>query len=97
MVAAHGYWRSLSDARNAFHCVSVFAVSTWSPPDTSSSVFGFAARATFRVSVQPAPSFGTSPDEPICGSPKNRKLNAPSNFWVLNAYVGDQAPSAPTR
>src|SRR3954451_14252254 len=97
MVAAHGYWRSLSDARNAFHCVSVLAVSTWSPPDTSSSAFGLAARETLSVSSQPAPSLAVSPDEPICGSPKNRKSNAPENFCVLNAYVADQAPAAPTR
>ena len=97
MRAAHGYWRSLSDARNAFHCVSVFAVSTWSPPDTSISVSGFAARATFRVSSQPAPSLGTSPDEPICGSPKNRKSKSPWKDRVLNAYVEDHPPSAPTR
>src|SRR4051812_17510827 len=97
MVAAHGYWRSLSEVKNEVHCASVLAVSTWSPPDTSSSAFGFAARATFRVSCHPAPSLGTSPDEPICGSPKNRKLKSPRKAWVLNAYVGDQPPSAPTR
>src|SRR4051794_20067556 len=96
MVAAHGYWRSLSEVKNVFHCVSVFAVSTWSPPETSSSEFGFAASATFRVSSQPAPSFARLPDEPICGSPKNRKSKSPVKDWVLNVYVDDQAPVAPT-
>ena len=43
IVAAHGYWRSLSGARNASHCDSVLAVSTWSPPETRSSAFGLAA------------------------------------------------------
>ena len=86
MVAAHGYWRSLSERKNSVHCDSMFAVSTWSPPDTSNSAFGFAASDTSSVSTQPAPSLGTFPDEPICGSPKNRKSYSPlSNFWVLNA------------
>src|SRR5262245_65490958 len=97
MVAAHGYWRSLSDSKNEFHCDSVLAVSTWSPPDSSSSVSGFAARATSSVSFQPAPSFGTLPDEPICGSPKKRKSKSPVNERVLNEYVEDHAPVATTR
>src|SRR5215207_9591940 len=97
MVAAHGYWRSLSGARNAFHCDSVLAVSTWSPPETSSSASEFAARATSRVSNHPAPSIATLPDEPICGSPKNRKSKSPSKSCVVKEYVGDQLPPAPTR
>src|SRR4051794_29021574 len=97
MVGDHGTLRSLSDCRKAFHCVSVLAVSTWSPPETSSSAFGLAASDTLSVSAQPAPSLPVSPDEPICGSPKNRKSKSPSNFWVLNVYVADQPPSAPTR
>ena len=97
IVAAQGYWRSLSDARNASHCASVLAVSTWSPPETSSSALGLAARATLRVSAHPAPSLATSPDEPICGSPKNRKSKSPRKSWVLKEYVGDQSPPEPTR
>src|SRR5262249_48396770 len=97
IVATHGYVRSSSGARKAVHCVSTPATSTWSPPETSNSAFGFAARATFRVSAQPAWSLGTLPDEPICGSPKNRKSKLPSNLRVLNAYVADHPPSPPTR
>ena len=97
MVAAHGYWRSWAGARNASHCDSVLAVSTWSPPETKSSAFGLAALATLTVSAQPAPSFATLPEAPICGSPKNRKSKSPSKSWVLKEYVGDQAPSAPAR
>src|SRR3569833_921364 len=92
MVAAHGYWRSLSDARKASHCVSVLALSTWLSPETSSSAFGLAPRATFRVSAQPAPSSAVLPDDPICGSPKNRKSKSPRKSCVLKVYTGDQLP-----
>lgn len=35
------------------------------------------------------------PDDPICGSPKNRKSKSPEKLFVVKVYDADQAePSA---